>query len=156
MPPIKDDDGVIHCKGCDKVFPTRKQAVIHEVHCPEARNFLKNIAYWVSDKFIAKYNFDKRLRLTKMFHYLFFRFVLDILAFLISVLVIVGRILAIYEVNGIPFSGTMEGSNEAVLIIVFAAYIAIDRFHAIEEFYYMVIQQMPKFKEELGKATAKA
>lgn len=102
---------------------------------------------------MKKYGFDRRLRLTKMFEYLYFRFVLDILALAISILVVIGRLIAIYEIEGVPYSGSMEFSTEAVAVIVFATYVALDRFYAIEEFYYMVVQQMPKFKSELSRST---
>lgn len=153
MPPYKDDREVYHCKGCDATFTARKQAVKHEVNCSEARNPLKNFAYWISQRFMKKYGFDRRLRLTKMFEYLYFRFVLDILALAISILVVIGRLIAIYEIEGVPYSGSMEFSTEAVAVIVFATYVALDRFYAIEEFYYMVVQQMPKFKSELSRST---
>ena len=146
MCPIQDDKGNWYCKGCDRNFSTKEATYKHEVECGDARNFMKNLAYKISGYFMKKHKFDRRLRLTKMFEYLYFRFVLDILAFIISVLVIIGRILAVYEVSGIPYSGMMDATSETIIILGFAIYIAMDRFYAIEEFYYIVIKQMPKFK----------
>jgi len=146
---IVEEDGY-YCQGCDEFFSTSNQAEKHEFDCPELAGYRRKFLSWLSKRFISKYGFDRRKNSTKMLEFLYFRYLMDISALIISGLIIVGRILLIIEIEGVPLSGTMPFKDETVLIIGMSIWIFMGSYTNIREFKLKVINAIPKLTKELG------
>ena len=105
---------------------------------------------WLSERWIQHHGFDRRRKTTKVFEFLYFRFLSDIMACFIAVMIVVVRVGLIFEIEGIPYSGTMEMTNETIIIILLSLWIVVGRVEAIREFYRYVITQIPAIKQQLN------
>jgi hypothetical protein len=101
--------------------------------------------------FMKRHGLDRRLRLTKMFEYLYYRYLLNLIALVIAIGAIVGRLLAIYEVSWIPFSGSQEATEETYIIMVVGVFMFFSSIHAIKDFKSKVIDRIPNFAKEMEK-----
>lgn len=99
---VTEEDGGYYCDGCDAFFNNSNQAEKHEFDCPELAGYYRRIISWFSRRFISKHGFDRRKSSTKMLEYLYFRYLMDGMAVLISATIIVVRLLLIFEIEQIP------------------------------------------------------
>ena len=72
------------------------------------------------------------------------------MACFVAVMIVVVRVGLIFEIEGIPYSGTMEMTDETIIIILISLWIAVGRVEAIREFYKYVITQIPAIKQQLN------
>ena len=146
---IVDEDGY-YCDGCEEFFNNNNQAEKHEFDCPELAGFFRKFITWWSKRFISKYGFDRRKSSTKLLEYLYFRYMMDYTAMLVSGTIIAVRLLLIFEVDGIPLSGSMPYEDETILTIGISGYILQGSYRKIREFKLKVIDEIPKLTKELG------
>ena len=75
---------------------------------------------------------------------------MDIGAAVASALIIVMRLILIFEIEGVPYSGTMPAKTETLLTIGLSAFILQASLRKIREFKLKVIKEIPKLTKELG------
>ena len=75
---------------------------------------------------------------------------MDIGAAIASALIIVIRLILIFEIEGVPYSGTMPAKTETIATIGLSAYIFQGSLLKIREFKLKVIKEIPKLTKELG------
>jgi hypothetical protein len=108
------------------------------------------IAMWLSRRFITKYGFDRRKVSTKILEFLYVRYLMDIGAAIASALIIVIRAILIFEIEGVPYSGTMPAKTETIITIGLSVFILQGSLRKIREFKLKVIKEIPKLTKELG------
>ena len=69
---------------------------------------------------------------------------------IISGTIIAVRLLLIFEVEGVPLSGSMPYSDETLLTIGISGYILQGSYRKVREFKLKVIDEIPKLTKELG------
>ena len=147
---VTEEDGEFYCDGCGEFFNTNNQAEKHEFDCPDLTGFFRKFISWWSRKFISKHGFDRRKSSTKLLEFLYFRYLMDYVAMVVSGMVITIRLLLIFEVDGIPLSGSMPYKDETLLIIIMSGYILQGSYRKIREFKLKVVDEIPKLSKELG------
>ena len=75
---------------------------------------------------------------------------MDYTAMIVSGTIIAIRLLLIFEVEGVPLSGSMPYSDETLLTIGFSGYILQGSYRKVREFKLKVIDEIPKLTKELG------
>ena len=75
---------------------------------------------------------------------------MDIGAAVASALIIVIRTILIFEIDGVPYSGTMPAKTETIITIGLSAFILQGSLRKIREFKLKVIKEIPKLTKELG------
>ena len=75
---------------------------------------------------------------------------MDCTAMIVSGTIIAIRLLLIFEVEGVPLSGSMPYSDETLLTIGFSGYILQGSYRKVREFKLKVIDEIPKLTKELG------
>ena len=146
---IEEEDGY-YCDGCDRFFTNREQAEKHEFDCSELAGYGRRFAMWLSKRFITKYGFDRRKVSTKILEFLYVRYLMDIGAAVASALIIVVRTILIFEIEGVPYSGSMPVKTETLLTVGLSAFILQASLRKIREFKLKVINEIPKLTKELG------
>ena len=147
---VTEVNGEYVCDGCDQYFTTANQAEKHEFDCPELAGFFRKFISWWSKRFVSKYGFDRRKSSTKLLEFLYFRYMMDYTAMIVSGTIIAIRLLLIFEVEGVPLSGSMPYSDETLLTIGISGYILQGSYRKIREFKLKVIDEIPKLTKELG------
>ena len=146
---LEEEDGY-YCEGCDRFFSNSVQAEKHEFDCSELASYSRKFIMWLSKRFITKYGFDRRKVSTKILEFLYVRYLMDIGAAVASALIIVMRLILIFEIEGVPYSGTMPAKTETLLTIGLSAFILQASLRKIREFKLKVIKEIPKLTKELG------
>jgi hypothetical protein len=146
---LEEEDGY-YCEGCDRFFSNSDQAEKHEFDCSELVGYGRRFVMWLSRRFITKYGFDRRKVSTKILEFLYVRYLMDIGAAVASALIIVMRLILIFEIEGVPYSGTMPAKTETLLTIGLSAFILQASLRKIREFKLKVIKEIPKLTKELG------
>ena len=147
---VLEEDGDYYCEGCDRFFTNQEQAEKHEFDCSELAGYGRKFAMWLSRRFITKYGFDRRKVSTKILEFLYVRYLMDIGAAIASGLIIVIRAILIFEIEGVPYSGTMPAKTETIITIGLSAFIFQGSLRKIREFKLKVIKEIPKLTKELG------
>ena len=75
---------------------------------------------------------------------------MDIGAAVASALIIIIRLILIFEIEGVPYSGTMPAKTETLLTVGLSAFILQASLRKIREFKLKVINEIPKLTKELG------
>ena len=146
---LEEEDGY-YCDGCDRFFTNREQAEKHEFDCSELAGYGRRFAMWLSKRFITKYGFDRRKVSTKILEFLYVRYLMDIGASVASALIIVVRTILIFEIEGVPYSGSMPVKTETLITLGLSAFILQGSLRKIREFKLKVINEIPKLTKELG------
>ena len=146
---LEEEDGY-YCEGCDRFFSNSDQAEKHEFDCSELAGYSRKFVMWLSKRFITKYGFDRRKVATKILEFLYVRYLMDIGAAVASALIIVMRLILIFEIEGVPYSGTMPAKTETLLTVGLSAFILQASLRKIREFKLKVINEIPKLTKELG------
>ena len=146
---LEEEDGY-YCDGCDRFFTNREQAEKHEFDCSELAGYGRRFAMWLSKRFITKYGFDRRKVSTKILEFLYVRYLMDISAAVASALIIVVRTILIFEIEGVPYSGSMPVKTETLITLGLSAFILQGSLRKIREFKLKVINEIPKLTKELG------
>ena len=75
---------------------------------------------------------------------------MDIGAAVASALIIVVRTILIFEIEGVPYSGSMPVKTETLITLGLSAFILQGSLRKIREFKLKVIKEIPKLTKELG------
>ena len=78
MSPHKDEEGNFLCRGCRKLFSSHDTAKKHERGCEKALDPIRRLMLMIPRMFMERHGLDRRLRLTKMFEYLYYRYLLNV------------------------------------------------------------------------------
>ncbi len=143
------DEGYV-CEGCERFFTSKSVAEKHEFDCPELATIFRRFGNWLSARFIKKYGFDRRKSSTKMLEFLYFRYLADWGAAIVFTLFIIVRFLLMFEIDAIPYSGTIDYSDKDIFMLGISGYILVGSLRNIKEYRLKVIDEIPKLQRELG------
>ena len=151
---VSEEAGGYYCDGCDRFFNSSEQAEKHEFDCTELAGYGRRFGMWLSRRFIRKHGFDRRKTSTKILEFLYLRYLMDITAALSSGTIVVVRIILLYEIEGVPYSGSMPLNSETLLTLFLSLYILQASLLKIREFKLKVIKEIPKLTKDLGTTQA--
>ena len=85
-----------------------------------------------------------------MLEFLYFRYLADWGAAIVFTLFIIVRFLLMFEIDGIPYSGTIDYSDKDIFMLGISGYILLGSLKNIKEYRLKVIDEIPKLQRELG------
>ena len=127
-------DGGYTCKNCYTLLSSKDLAERHDFDCSATASYFRKFGQWLSARFIRNYGFDRRKTSTKMLEFLYFRYLADYASASLMMAYIITRTLLMFEVDGVPYSGTVPYDDKDIWALLISSYILIGNFRNIREY----------------------
>ncbi len=145
---VVESDGSHTCKRCGNSLATEITAEQHWFDCTAGR--LRRFQMWLSARFIEKHGFDRKKTSTKILEFVYIRYLQDWFNAYVALICFAIRILAHFEIEAIPYSGTYPATSPMELIWVLYLFVTLaEKGKGVREYQVKVIKEIPNLQKEL-------